>query len=61
MAVTLKCLLRVDGKSPRWDWDRQEEEQQPEIAADIAAISASSPSSPGSLLPLLMIGSPSNS
>jgi hypothetical protein len=46
MAVTLKCLLRVEGKSPRWDWDRQEEEQQPEIAADIAAISASSSSSP---------------
>lgn len=42
MAVTLKCLLLAGDGRPRWDWDRQDEEQQPEIAADIAAISPSS-------------------
>jgi hypothetical protein len=43
MAVTLKRLLLVEGRRPA-GWDRRDEEQQPEIAAGIAAISSCSSS-----------------
>jgi hypothetical protein len=43
MAVTLKRLLLVEGRRPA-AWDRRDEEQQPEIAAGIAAIPSCSSS-----------------